>query len=309
MLGPGPVLRITDVAVASLHSVGFALRLAFAEFLIRLPVALVFGVGFWGAVSASQPAWAIAPGHLQVAVPPGVQAVVDGQPRGEGQDNHGVIVRNLEPGPHQVTLRKPGSKPQHAIVHVAPGEVTVHRPAPWAKLDSTEDSQSGMLMLQTLPFKASIKARSLGWKKVMKGPKPFRTSVPAGQHRMTICNEYRCITYRVTVEPGRLRSLLVDLDEGFVEDLSVVHVAEWEQKRQACTRGLPGACRQACEWDSALRPEQPSSACRSLLPSAVVEAPGSESSTSVTDAPAKRETAASAPKVAAVPAAAKRALK
>ena len=227
---------------------------------------------------ASGVAEASVPGHLQIAAEPGVTVDIDGQISARSQDQYGIIVRELSPGPHRLVLRRSGARTQRAIVNVVAGQVTVFTPQPWQSAlpqpesASVRDRKTGMLVVQTLPVQSTLKAESLGWSEFAKGSRPFRTTTPAGRHRLTVCNEYRCIDYRVNVAAGRLRSILVDLDRGTVTDLSATHARQWYRHRQACEEsGVPFACQSACEMDTDLMPHEESRSCARLLEAENIE--------------------------------------
>ena len=208
-------------------------------------------------------------GHLQVHAAPGVVAEVDGRLSARSVDQYGIIIRNLKPGPHRLLLRRRDAATQHAIIEIAAGEVTVFTPRPWAA-PPTEAVPTGMLMIQTLPVTTTIKAPTLGWTELTKTSGPVRAVTPAGDHRVTVCDDYRCLDYRLNVAAGRLRSVLVDLERGEVDDLSAIHASRWARYRRSCetfdTAGAVGACRRACDLDSALLPNAHSAACARLAP-------------------------------------------
>lgn len=220
----------------------------------------------------SRPVDATVPGHLQIAAEPGVTVDVDDQISVRSQDQYGIIIRDLSPGPHRLTLRRANSRAQRVVVNVSAGQVTMVTPQPWMPALPSPSPKTGMLIIQTLPVESSLKAESLGWAEFQKGHAPFRTLAPAGRHRITVCNAYRCIDYRVRVAAGRLRSILVDLDRGTVTDLSAVHARQWHRHRVACEgSGAPLACRSACEMDIALMPEAASRACARLMEAENIE--------------------------------------
>ncbi len=210
-------------------------------------------------------------GHLQIPVPPGIIAEVDGRLSARSQDPSGVIFRDLAPGPHRLTLRRPGSVPQTAVVNVTAGAVTIHVPQPWQTSPRPKaETPTGMVIIQTLPVRATIKAPSLGWPELTKTSAPIQAMTLAGNHRVTVCDEFRCIDYRLNITAGRLRSVLVDLDRAEVVDLSAVHASQWARHRRTCEEhdGERGrdSCWRACELDAALQPGSFSTACARLLP-------------------------------------------
>ena len=213
-------------------------------------------------------------GHLQIPAAPGVIAEVDGRVSARSQDQYGVIIRDLSPGPHRLLLRRPGAAPQRAVVEVSVGEVTVFTPRPWTAAP-TDTAATGMLMIQTLPVETTIKAPTLGWPELTKNRAAIRVVTPAGDHRVTVCDAYRCLDYRLNVAAGRLRSVLVDLDQGEVDDLSATHASRWAQHRRACdafeSTDAVVSCQRACDLDSALLPGAYSSACARLVPDVEID--------------------------------------
>lgn len=210
-------------------------------------------------------------GHLQIPVPPGIIAELDGRLSARSQDPSGVIFRDLSPGAHRLTLRRTGSVPQTAVVRVTAGAVTVHTPQPWRAAPRPEaETPTGMVIIQTLPVEATVKAPSLGWPELTKTRAPIQAVTPAGNHRVTVCDEFRCIDYRLNIAAGRLRSVLVDLDRAEVVDLSAVHASQWAQHRRTCEdrdgARAQTACWRACELDATLQPWSFSTACARLLP-------------------------------------------
>ena len=220
-----------------------------------------------GLLAFSAAAQAAAPaGHLQIPAGPGVIAEVDGELSARSQDRYGIIIRDLEPGYHWLVLNKRGARPQRALVQILAGSVTVHQPQPWHPVEKRRRPRAtGMLMIQTLPVEATLKSETLGWSEFEKGGTPFRAIARAGRHRITVCNDYRCNDYRIKVAQDRFRSILVDMDRGSVDDLSVTHAARWQDQRQRCAAtGDPNACRPACDLDAAFMTgdEMPASCVR-----------------------------------------------
>ncbi len=209
-------------------------------------------------------------GALQVLAPRGVVAEVDAVRSARAQDDHGVLMRDLAPGLHRLKIKRRGYEPQHSVVRITAGQVTVWSPQPWRRSRHRTDHDAaqrpprpplGALMIQTLPVHATIKAKSLGWdaSEHDKRAGPVLVTAPAGRHRVSVCNDYVCVDADVQVNPETLASLFVDLDRGEVRDFSASHQALWRQRRTRCaTTGRD--CMKACAWDLAFAPASVGSA-------------------------------------------------
>lgn len=125
---------------------------------------------------------------------------------------------------------------------------------------------TGALIIDTSSSTATIDAKRLGWNKVQKGKAPFvAPKVPAGEHKLTFCNEYKCIDYRARVRAGRTLALRVDFEPGHVEDISSAHQAQLKKWQSECRQmHVEEACEEACRLDSALSPKRAAAACATL---------------------------------------------
>lgn len=125
----------------------------------------------------------------------------------------------------------------------------------------------GALIIETSSATSTIDAKRLGWNKVQKGKAPFvAPRVPAGEHKLTFCNEYKCIDYRAKVRAGRTLALHVDFEPGHVEDVSSAHYARLKKWQTECRREhLEVACEEACRLDTALSPGRAAAACITLV--------------------------------------------
>ena len=219
-----------------------------------LGATLVLGLALLGTGTSSDipmPADESSVGHLQIKAEPGVAIVVDAEPRGEVEESHGLLVKNLGTGTHELTLYREGFRPQTARIRIAAHAVTVHHVAPWRPVaePGTDSNEAGALIVQTLPVDATVSARSLGYPKLVKGDAPLvLPHVPAGRHKLTFCTEYKCIDYRTEIAPGAIVNLLVDFDPGEVLDLSHHYRDHLARLSRACGEDAESAaCRQACE--------------------------------------------------------------
>jgi hypothetical protein len=139
---------------------------------------------------------------------------------------------------------------------------------------------------------ATIHALRLGWNKVKKGEEPFvAAKVPPGEHRLTFCNEYKCIDYRATIRPGRVLALQVEFDPVEVADVSLQH-REKMQRWQTDCRGNNEleSCKKACEIGTLLSPRRPTKDCVVLAKleksdRLIHETPGGSTETVVAPAP------------------------
>lgn len=198
-------------------------------------------------------------GHLQVRAGVGVEIEV-AERQATAEDEYGVTFLELRPGAHRLIARREGYVDQHALIRVRRGEVTVHRLAPWRK--RVTNSGRAAIIVQTLPVDATVSAQTLGYRKALKSDEDFVIpQVPAGRHKLTFCNDYKCIDYHATVEDGELLKLLVLFDPGEVEDRSVPFRAHLASISKAClrTRAL-AACNEACTLATQL--QLPSVTCR-----------------------------------------------
>lgn len=205
-------------------------------------------------------------GHLQVKAEVGVRVQISGTEL-IAEDSHGVTFRELTPGAHSLEALREGYVPQHALIWVRAGEVTVHRLAPWQKRVVAQGK--GALVIQTLPVDATVSAQGLGYGKIAKGDAPLiLPHVPAGRHKLTFCTDYKCMDYRAEVTDGQVVSLLVDFEPGEIHDLSSTFEAQVMGLTQGCLRlGDTDACKQACTL--ATRLSRPSPACEAAQGPAV----------------------------------------
>ncbi|MCB9650546.1 MAG: hypothetical protein H6730_28740 [Deltaproteobacteria bacterium] len=184
-------------------------------------------------------------GFVQVKADAGVEILLDGA-QAVAEDLHGVTFRDVAPGIHSLVARRQGAQAQHALITVEPGQVTVHHLAPWRP--EGDKAGESTLILQTLPVDAIISAPSLGLHKHIKGDEPLvLRKVPAGTHKLTFCNDYKCIDHRVEVHARDIVSLLVDFDPGEIRDESATFLAHLARLTERCLGDDDGAsCRQAC---------------------------------------------------------------
>lgn len=198
-------------------------------------------------------------GHLQVKAAAGVMIEV-GARHAIVQDMHGVSFLDMAPGAHRLVARKQGYVTQHALIWVRPGEVTVHRLAPWQRQVGTRGTAA--IVVQTLPVDATVSAQALGYEKIAKGDDDLVIShVPPGRHKLTFCTSYKCIDYRAEVEDGDLVKLLVLFEPGVVQDKSETFRARYARVTQSCLRTRDADdCTESCTL--ATRLGIPSSACR-----------------------------------------------
>lgn len=125
---------------------------------------------------------------------------------------------------------------------------------------------TGALVIETSSSTSTIDAKRLGWNKVQKGKDPFvAPRVPAGEHKLTFCNEYKCIDYRARVRAGRTLALHVDFEPGHVEDISSAHQARLKNWQTECRQGhVEEACVEACRLGTALSPRRAAADCTTL---------------------------------------------
>lgn len=128
-----------------------------------------------------------------------------------------------------------------------------------------QERGAGAVVIETTSATSTIDAKRLGWNKVHKGKAPFiAPKVPAGEHKLTFCNEYKCIDYRARVRAGRTLALHVDFEPGHVEDVTRTHLAQLARWKEDCKKEDPNACEAACRWTSALSPGRPQATCSTL---------------------------------------------
>lgn len=211
-----------------------------------------------------------AQGYLQVKVPAGTIVNVDRLGAKKTVDPEGVTFREVAPGTYWVTLERPGFERQRISIDVEIGAVAVVNPKPWQPVPAGAAEKKpakgyGALIVQTFPVDATIDAKRLGWNKITKSDEPFIASnVPAGTHKVTFCNEYKCLDYRAQIRPGRLLSIIVDFDPGEIEDVSRLHRTQLASWRSGCAGGDATSCRRACNLDASLSPNLPSVACAAI---------------------------------------------
>lgn len=211
-------------------------------------------------------------GYLQVKAGQGISVELEGVGTHVSDGGDGVLFRGLEAGRYWVTARREGYEPQRASVDVVLGNVVVHhlqawQPIPVGVVKPKASKGVGALIVQTFPVEATVDAKRLGWRKIEKGDGPFIASnIPAGTHRITFCNTYKCIDYRAKIEPNRLKSIIVDFDPGEIEDVSDLHRQQLAEWRRMCAEGEDHLCKQACDLDVALSPGRRSAACENVAP-------------------------------------------
>lgn len=219
-----------------------------------------------------------ATGYLQVKVGQGVTVEVERVATQVSDGGDGVLFRGLREGRYWVTSRREGYEPQRTSVDVVAGTVVVHRPLAWQPIPTNvllEEPKRGVgaLIVQTFPVDATVDAKRLGWRKIEKGSAPFIASnVPAGTHRITFCNTYKCIDYRAKIQPNRLLSIIVDFDPGVIEDVSALHRTQLAEWRRRCLDGDDQLCKRACDLDVALSPGRRSVACESDIDTPILAA-------------------------------------
>ena len=201
-------------------------------------------------------------GFVQVKAEAGVEVSLDGV-RAVAEDEHGVTFRDIAPGIHALVAQRAGFKAQRALISVEPAQVTVHRLVPW-RPEGKDDAARATLIVQTLPVDATIAAPTLGLAKITKGDAPLVLhSVPPGAHKLTFCNDYKCIDYRVEIPARDTVSLLVDFEPGEVRDESVALRAHVARLTEACLGDDDlSACKQACTLT--VMAGRPSPACSRL---------------------------------------------
>jgi hypothetical protein len=201
-------------------------------------------------------------GFVQVKTQAGVEVLLD-DARAVAEDEYGVTFRDVAPGIHTLVARRSGFHEQRALIAVEPASVTVHRLAPW-RPKSQRAAGRATLILQTLPVDATVSAPTLGLTKHPKGDAPLvLQGVPAGTHKLTFCNDYKCIDHRVEVPGKEIISLLVDFDPGQVRDESVAFRSHLARLTEGCLGDSDlQACKQACTL--AVMTGHPSPACARL---------------------------------------------
>lgn len=222
------------------------------------------------AITLTAPAVASPKGYLQVKAGQGISVELEGVATRVSDGGDGVLFRGLDARRYWVTARRQGYEPQRASIDVVHGSVVVHHLQTWQPLPTGVEKPDaskgvGALIVQTFPVEATVDAKRLGWRKLVKGDGPFIASnIPAGTHRITFCNTYKCIDYRAKIEPNRLLSILVDFDPGEIEDVSDLHRQQLVEWRRLCADGEVHLCKQACDLDAALSPGRKSVACEQL---------------------------------------------
>ncbi len=225
------------------------------------------------AIAVAGSAVATPKGYLQVKAGQGVSVELEGVGARVSDGGDGVLFRGLDARRYWVTARREGYEVQRSSVDVVTGNVVVHHLQPWQPIpvgvvEPKASKGVGALIVQTFPVEATVDAKRLGWRKIKKGDAPFIASnIPAGTHRITFCNTYKCIDYRAKIEPNRLLSILVDFDPGEIEDVSDLHRRQLVEWRRQCADGEEHLCKQACDLDVALSPGRKSVACEQLEPS------------------------------------------
>lgn len=202
-------------------------------------------------------------GHLQIQAQDGVEVTI-GALRASAKHKQGVIFRALGPGLHRLEAHREGYRPQHATVSIEPGEVTLHRLAPWQF--PIKSAGSAVLVIQSLPLQTTIAARSLGYGKFSKGAAPaVLPNLAAGRHKLTLCTAYKCIDYRAEVKAKAVLSLFVDFDSGQVKNLSTDYLASLERLKKGClVEHRADDCKKACVQMK--RMARPSPTCRAAKP-------------------------------------------
>ncbi|MEO1339100.1 MAG: hypothetical protein AAFV29_25880, partial [Myxococcota bacterium] len=116
----------------------------------------------------------------------------------------------------------------------AGARATAHRSSHAAEPSRAKEAvERGQFVLAALPIGITVKSEALGWQEISVRTM-LQTEVPVGSHRITVCNDYRCTDHRIHIDSGRLKSVLVDMDRGTLDDVSAVHARRWQRARQAC---------------------------------------------------------------------------
>lgn len=202
-------------------------------------------------------------GHVQIKAEEGVWIELDGFGLAVVEDDEGAVFRDVPPGSHRIIARRDGFMARRMVIQVQEGRVVLHRIDGWQPLGPPAPAAEGRgaLVVRTFPVDATIKASRLGWERIEKSEAHFVASdVPAGRHKLTFCNAYKCIDYRTEIHAKRVTSLFIDFELGEVHDRSQQDARRHAEETKRCmkTKDLI-ACKSACQMEAALG--EPEAAC------------------------------------------------
>ncbi len=206
-----------------------------------------------------------ATGHVQIKAPTGVVVELDSHGVSVAEGDEGAMFRDVSVGTHRVRAYRDNFQSVQSVLHVQPDAVTVLHLGPWIPMAAQRPTKGfGALIVQTFPVDATIKAARLGWDNVRKTDAPFvARRVPAGEHKLTFCNSYKCVDYQTPIKSEAVTSLFVDFDYGEVVDKSAVEAKEHAIRKQKCLKGkVKLQCKLACQRELALG--KAGEACRAL---------------------------------------------
>ncbi len=153
-------------------------------------------------------------GQLAVQSDPGATVVVDGVVRGVAP----LTVTDLAPGDHQVELRSEGASARHTVAVQAGGTASLVAPfssAPGGPV-------SGWVVVKA-PFTLEIREQG----RLLGNTDTDRIMVASGRHELELVSDalgYRS-TKVVTVAPGKVAALTIDLPQGAVN----LNAAPWAE--------------------------------------------------------------------------------
>jgi hypothetical protein len=143
-------------------------------------------------------------GQLDVrSDPAGAKVLVDGQPAGVAP----LVVQNLSPGEHRVTLERDGATVQHAVM-IEPGMT--------ASLVAPLGAAAGVPVPGWIAIKAPFEMQVFEDRRLIGTSETDRIMISTGKHALEIVSEtlgYR-VTRTVQVLPGKVASIGIELPNG-----------------------------------------------------------------------------------------------
>ena len=169
--------------------------------------------------------------YIQVVSDPGLAISLDGVSQGKTKsDIGGLIINNVQPGSHRITVVSKGCIPQVESISVKPGEVFVYRVRQLmpelnikrnaGKRNQSVDSASGIFELQSLPVTLNIKIPGLKINSDKTEDEWTLNSIPAGSYPATFTWKDKTLNDTIVIRNQKLTHLFVDMIRLKAEDRS-----------------------------------------------------------------------------------------
>lgn len=171
--------------------------------------------------------------HIQVVAESGISVFLDGQFKGVTSfDFGGLIIQNVTRGQHTIKVVKDGYGPREEEINVKEGEVLQYHIAndftPAIKIyeEGNEEKQAitiknGILTIQSLPIRISIRIPSIDIDYIKKGDKLHVENIPEGIYLAEFSWNDKFLSDSVPIRDGMITYLFVNMIDDTIENKEI----------------------------------------------------------------------------------------